>query len=132
MVISFDMLDEMLKEGCTCEYFWTEGDPLTLEEFNKLAHNSQLCARKSFDLLDSESEIRERFQEQFKEIMYNNKERQNYGIKKGTTYKTYMEEFRKLNDNIDNVKDYIVDQPLQDWSQGDNKEEQKNKFMRLY
>ena len=23
----FDMLDEMLKEGCTCDYFWTEGDP---------------------------------------------------------------------------------------------------------
>ena len=20
----FDMLDEMLKEGCACEYFWTE------------------------------------------------------------------------------------------------------------
>ena len=30
----FDMLDEMLKEGCACEYFWTEGDPLTLKEFN--------------------------------------------------------------------------------------------------
>ena len=30
----FDMLDEMLKEGCTCDYFWTEGDPLTLKEFN--------------------------------------------------------------------------------------------------
>ena len=30
----FDMLDEMLKEGCTCDHFWTEGDPLTLKEFN--------------------------------------------------------------------------------------------------
>ena len=30
----FDMLDEMLKEGCTCDYFWTEGKPLTLKEFN--------------------------------------------------------------------------------------------------
>ena len=30
----FDMLDEMLKEGCTCDYFWTEGEPLTLKEFN--------------------------------------------------------------------------------------------------
>ena len=27
----FDMLDEMLKEGCTCDYFWTEGEPLTLK-----------------------------------------------------------------------------------------------------
>ena len=31
----FDMLDEMIKEGCSCNYFWTEGDPLTLQEFNK-------------------------------------------------------------------------------------------------
>ena len=28
----FDMLDEMLKEGCSCNYFWTEGSPLTLEK----------------------------------------------------------------------------------------------------
>ena len=27
----FDMLDEMLKEGCSCNYFWTEGSPLTLD-----------------------------------------------------------------------------------------------------
>ena len=31
----FDMLDEMLKEGCDCNYFWTDGSPLTLQEFNK-------------------------------------------------------------------------------------------------
>ena len=31
----FDMLDEMLKEGCICESWWTDGSPLTLEEFNK-------------------------------------------------------------------------------------------------
>ncbi|MDC0454585.1 Gfo/Idh/MocA family oxidoreductase [Candidatus Pelagibacter sp.] len=31
----FDMLDEMLKEGCRCNHFWTEGSPLTLWEFNK-------------------------------------------------------------------------------------------------
>ena len=31
----FDMLDEMLKEGCSCNYFWTQGSPLTLDEFRK-------------------------------------------------------------------------------------------------
>ena len=31
----FDMLDEMLKVGCKCNYFWSEGSPLTLKEFNK-------------------------------------------------------------------------------------------------
>ena len=27
----FDMLDEMIKEGCNCNYFWTDGSPLTLK-----------------------------------------------------------------------------------------------------
>ena len=27
----FDMLDEMIKEGCSCNSFWTDGDPLTLQ-----------------------------------------------------------------------------------------------------
>ncbi len=31
----FDMLNEMLKEGCSCNYFWTKGFPLTLNEFCK-------------------------------------------------------------------------------------------------
>ena len=30
----FDMLDEMLKEGCTCEFFCTECYSLTFGEFN--------------------------------------------------------------------------------------------------
>ena len=29
----FDMLDEMIKEGCNCNHFWTEGTPLTLKDF---------------------------------------------------------------------------------------------------
>ena len=31
----FDMLDEILKEGCVCGSWWTDVTPLTLEEFNK-------------------------------------------------------------------------------------------------
>ena len=38
----FDMLDEMLKEGFTCDYFWSEGDPLTLNEFNTPQSSSTL------------------------------------------------------------------------------------------
>ena len=34
------MLDEMLKE-CTCDYFWTEGDPLTLNEFKKISKHKR-------------------------------------------------------------------------------------------
>ncbi len=35
----FDMLDEMIKEGCKCNHFWTEGSPLTLKEFKKTYSN---------------------------------------------------------------------------------------------
>lgn len=31
----FSMLDEMIKEGCICKYFWTDGDSLNLKEFKK-------------------------------------------------------------------------------------------------
>ena len=43
----FDMLDEMLKEGCTCDYFWTEGSPLTLKEFNKKYPNIKRVENKT-------------------------------------------------------------------------------------
>ena len=31
----FDILNEMLKEDCVCENWWTDGSPLTLDEFGK-------------------------------------------------------------------------------------------------
>ena len=40
----FDMLDEMLKEGCTCDYFWTDGEPLTLK--NLIQNIQKLKERK--------------------------------------------------------------------------------------
>ena len=49
----FDMLDEMLKEGCKCEYFWTEGDPLTLKEFISKYPNIKRKENKEEILNDS-------------------------------------------------------------------------------
>ena len=49
----FDMLDEMLKEGCTCNYFWTEGSPLTLKEFNKKYPNIKRVENKIDILKDN-------------------------------------------------------------------------------
>ena len=49
----FDMLDEMIKEGCNCNYFWTEGDPLTLKEFNKKYPNIKRKENKEEILNDS-------------------------------------------------------------------------------
>ena len=49
----FDMLDEMIKEGCNCNYFWTEGSPLTLKEFNKKYPNIKRAENKSDILKDN-------------------------------------------------------------------------------
>jgi predicted dehydrogenase len=53
----FDMLDEMLKEGCTCDYFWTEGSPLTLDEFNKKYPNIKRVENKSDILNDNKIDM---------------------------------------------------------------------------
>ena len=49
----FDMLDEMIKEGCNCNHFWTEGSPLTLKEFNKKYPNIKRVENKSEILNDN-------------------------------------------------------------------------------
>ena len=53
----FDMLDEMLKEGCNCNYFWTEGTPLTLEEFKKKYPNIKRLDNKSEILNDDKIDM---------------------------------------------------------------------------
>ena len=49
----FDMLDEMIKEGCSCNHFWTEGSPLTIKEFNKKYPNMRRVENKS-EILDDD------------------------------------------------------------------------------
>ena len=49
----FDMLNEMIKEGCSCDCFWTEGNPLTLQEFNKKYPNIKRKENKEQILNDS-------------------------------------------------------------------------------
>ena len=53
----FDMLDEMIKEGCKCNHFWTEGSPLTLKEFNKKYPNIKRSESKSEILKDNKIDM---------------------------------------------------------------------------
>ena len=53
----FDMLDEMLKEGCNCNHFWTEGLPLTLSEFNKKYPNIKRVDNKNNILKDNKIDM---------------------------------------------------------------------------
>ena len=48
----FDMLDEMIKEGCNCKHFWTEGSPLTLKEFDSKYPNIKRVENKNEILND--------------------------------------------------------------------------------
>ena len=53
----FDMLDEMIKEGCNCNHFWTEGSPLTLKEFNKKYPNIKRIENESEILKDDKIDM---------------------------------------------------------------------------
>ena len=53
----FDMLDEMLKESCSCNHFWTEGSPLTLKEFNKKYPNIKRVENKNEILKDNKIDM---------------------------------------------------------------------------
>ncbi len=53
----FDMLDEMIKEGCKCNHFWTKGSPLTLKEFKKKYPNIKRVENKSEILNDDTVDI---------------------------------------------------------------------------
>ena len=53
----FDMLDEMIREGCSCNHFWTKGSPLTLNEFNKKYPNIKRVENKSEILKDNKIDM---------------------------------------------------------------------------
>jgi predicted dehydrogenase len=53
----FDMLDEMIKEGCNCNHFWTEGSPLSLKEFNKKYPDIKRVKNKSEILNDNKIDM---------------------------------------------------------------------------
>ena len=98
---------------------------IDINNFNKLAINTQLCAEKALNLLITNKDVYVRFEEQFNEIMMNKplslKDHRNdnskyYGIKIGTTCDKYIKDFIIINSDINNIKYYIVDQPLNKWN----------------
>ena len=86
----------------------TTAEPVNIDKFNKLAHNTQACAIKTIDLIESNPDIMKLFK------LYFNDEKKdpNKGIKKRTTCDKYLKDFRLINEQIDMVKDYIMDNPL--------------------
>ena len=85
---------------------------IDVENFNKLAHNTQLCAKKFLELLDTNSLIKERFKMYFEYNVKQPKYIKKHGIKEGTSCDTFLSDFENINDDLNNVKHYIYDQPL--------------------
>ena len=90
-------------------------DKIDILNFDKLAKNTQECARKSLEILDKNPEVYKKFKEDFDILMKEPIERITKGIRKNTTITEYITEFKTLNDNISAVKHYIYDQPLLGW-----------------
>lgn len=97
---------------------------VTIESFQNLALNTQICATKIFNILDSNPEIMKKFEEQFNIIVddtipkskdFKPHDRKHYGIKEGTTCKQYFDDFKLINSDLNSVKDYIYDLDLEGW-----------------
>jgi len=86
----------------------TTSSPVDIDKFNKLAHNTQVCATKTLDLIESDKEIMKIFKYYFNDEIKD----PNKGIKKRTTCEKYLKDFRLINEQIDMIKDYIIDNPL--------------------
>ena len=93
------------------------------DNFNKLALNTQMCATKIFNILDNDLDIMGKFKEQFNSIYNNPKLRKKYGIKVGTTCEQYLHDFRWINNDLNSVKDYIYDLPLEGWPEKGSRDE---------
>ena len=82
--------------------------PVDIDKFNVLAYNTQVCAQKTLDLIESDPEILELFIYYFKEEKKDIKK----GINEYASCNDYLNDFRLINKNIDMIKDYVIDNPL--------------------
>jgi hypothetical protein len=77
-------------------------------EFCKLSINTYECLQKTIKILEKNAGVRDRF------IMYfDDLDKEEYGIKQGTTYKTFMKELKSF--TLLSVMYYIYDNPLKGW-----------------
>jgi len=79
-------------------------------EFNKLCSNTQVCLKKTIDILRADKAVYTRFNLDFSEI-----DKAAYGIKPTTICKQYLDDFLALNET-DAVKYYMYDRKLRGWT----------------
>ena len=83
----------------------TAQSKMTSEKFHNLALNTQRCAQKTIHLIRMNKEVKEKFNEGFR-----NEDKKEKGIAGRTTLDRYLEHFEKINADLRRVKDYVIDQ----------------------
>ena len=89
---------------------------IDIDNFEKLAYNSQVCFEKSLKIIKSDTDVLTSFNYHFNDISNNNSESSKYGITLNTNLLTYFKDYEYINNNILNVMYYIYDQPLKGYS----------------
>jgi hypothetical protein len=86
--------------------------------FKILAANTQSCLRKTLTIIASDSELVTRFSEFFNNnIMRTEELRKQFGVRPGTTYDKYLNEFYNINEDLNYVMSYLYDNPLVGWKE---------------
>jgi len=89
---------------------------IDVTNFTILANNTQACLRKTLSIIRSDPEVLARFAEFFNnDIISTEETRIGLGVKLGTTYDRYLNEFEAINEDVNYVKAYIYDLPLLGW-----------------
>jgi hypothetical protein len=101
---------------------------ITVAQFNRLTYNTHLCAIKIIALLQADREFYRLFEKDLNSMVKKQGYRNKYGIRYNTTLKTFIDDFQKVCENIDNIKDYIHDNPLNGWQNGCKKTELWNSY----
>lgn len=113
-------LNTLIKKGYKLHYnkSFTTAEVFNNPQNNYIQNtidNNQLCAKESIELINKYPEVYERFEKEF----YNLTSNKEYGIEKNTSLKTYFEQFLEINQNKENVKAYVLDNPIYKWQEDD-------------
>tara|TARA_Y100000389_G_scaffold7105_1_gene6884 strand:+ start:669 stop:1727 length:1059 start_codon:yes stop_codon:yes gene_type:complete len=77
--------------------------------------NNQLCANESINLILKYPEVYKKFESEFDNLIFDKE----YGIEENTSLETYFKQFLEINKTKENVKAYVLDNPIYKWQEDD-------------
>ncbi len=118
LLAEYDLNDLISKKGYKLHYNkrFTTAEIFNNPHNNYIQNtidNNQLCANESINLIKTNTKVYERFEKEFYKLTFNKE----YGIEKNTSLKTYFNQFLEINKNKENVKAYVLDNPIYKWQE---------------